>query len=539
MRRRWFRVVFSEPVRGPAKTNFTAVGTDGQTTASVASVAVVDPTALGYSNMWDVTVNTVDNSTGTLKINLVNNLSRITDMAGNSMQIAAAFTAGESYLVDRVKPQLINIENYLPVVPVFMPLTNAQQVVFRYTFDTPVRGVKASMFTTQFSILDQVSGSIAGVTPVGGSPATQWLVTANTVDDGMGSIFADLPYFLDEIQDEVGNSVYQGGSFWNPSSNAFWCEDGFLIDRVDPTVVSIVCNEVSPTSASLVSFTVTFNESVTGVGTDSFSIDATGDEVGAMVLSVTPLSPSAYQVVVGTVPGKGALSVDLSNTAGIVDQVGNTMSAAFTNGAVYAVDRQGPMVVSIERFDPATAATSATQVSFLVTFDESVSSVTLENFAIDATSNQAALTSAALQSVVNQGDGTTWTLTVETAKGLGWLSVDLTTTTGIVDVQGNELLLPFLAGEYYEINRVPFCVAINRFDPQDVVTSASQVTFQALFSDDVNNVTVSDFAVDATGGQAGATILGVSGAGTTWTVTVNTVDMAQGLSVWTLPPQWA
>ncbi len=523
-----YRVVFSEPVRGPAKTNFTAVGTDGQTTASVASVAAVDPTALGYSNMWDVAVNTVDNSTGTLKINLVNNLSRIVDMAGNSMQIAAAFTAGESYTVDRVKPELVDVERYQPTGMD----TNAPQVVNRYTFDKPVRGLVASMFSTEYMGGPQSAGTIVSVTPVGVTPATQWLVMGNTVDDAVGYFAANLEYSA-QIIDQAGNPLYAGGDWWDSGLSVFKTLS-FYIDRVDPAVYEIVRNDASPTSASQVSFHVQFREYVRAadLGISNFSIDATGDQVGATILSVTP-DVGTYalycDVVVATAPGKGTLSIDLSNTAGIVDSFGNSMIAGFVDGQSYVLDRQGPMVLAIERFDPATAATSATQVTFKVTFDEAVSSVTLANFTIDATSNQAALTSSALQNLVNEGDGTTWTVTVDTAKGLGWLSVDLTTTTGILDLQGNELLFPFTGGEYYEISRVPFCVAINRFDPLDALTSASQVTFEALFSDDVNNVTSSDFAVDATDGQVGSTIFSVTGAGTTWTVTVNTVDMAKGL----------
>jgi len=65
-----------------------------------------------------------------------------------------------------------------------------------------------------------------------------------------------------------------------------------------------------------------------------------------------------------------------------------------------------------------------------------------------------------------------------------------------------------------------------RADPNP--TSAASVNFTVTFSESVTGVDVSDFSLTKTG-VSGATVSGVSGSGSVYTVTVNTAPLVSGV----------
>ncbi len=85
-----FRVNFSEPVKGITATAF-VLTTSGATTAAIASVSSVSGTNV------DVTVNGISGN-GTLRLDLKNATSGITDAAGNAT--TGGFTTGETYTIN-------------------------------------------------------------------------------------------------------------------------------------------------------------------------------------------------------------------------------------------------------------------------------------------------------------------------------------------------------------------------------------------------------------------------------------------------------
>lgn len=76
----------------------------------------------------------------------------------------------------------------------------------------------------------------------------------------------------------------------------------------------------------------------------------------------------------------------------------------------------------------------------------------------------------------------------------------------------------------YEV--VPHVLAIRRADASP--SNAASVSFSVQFTMALSGVTAQAFALEATGGQAGATISAVSGSGTDWSVSVATVADAVG-----------
>ncbi|MDW8215621.1 MAG: hypothetical protein RMJ55_18875, partial [Roseiflexaceae bacterium] len=87
----------------------------------------------------------------------------------------------------------------------------------------------------------------------------------------------------------------------------------------------------------------------------------------------------------------------------------------------------------------------------------------------------------------------------------------------------------------------PTVAAIARLDASP--TSAATVAYRVTFSETVTGVEASDFSLTATGAISGAVVASVIGAGTTYTVTVNTgfgngtlrLDVPASASVTDLP----
>ena len=95
----------------------------------------------------------------------------------------------------------------------------------------------------------------------------------------------------------------------------------------DPVVMSIVKNGADAIAGSTVSYTVTFNESVTGVDVSDFSLSTSGSVTGASIASVTG-SGASYVVTVNTGSGAGTIGLNLVDQDSIVDTASNPLGGA-------------------------------------------------------------------------------------------------------------------------------------------------------------------------------------------------------------------
>ncbi|MEM9588179.1 MAG: FG-GAP-like repeat-containing protein, partial [Planctomycetota bacterium] len=148
-------------------------------------------------------------------------------------------------------------------------------------------------------------------------------------------------------------------------------------------------------------------------------------------------------------PELASMMVVLPAGAAMTDPVGNdvdrTLPAVDLTGVV--INGSAPRVASITRLDP--AATSAESVRFAVTFNEPVTGVTTDTFAVNVSAD---LTGAAVTGVT--GDGAEYIVTVDTGIGSGVLGL-ADGSVGTVDLQGNPLATPVLGGEVYTLQRRP------------------------------------------------------------------------------------
>jgi predicted outer membrane repeat protein len=283
-------------------------------------------------------------------------------------------------------------------------------------------------------------------------------------------------------------------------------------ETAPPNVVSILRADPSPTNAASVDYTVTFSEAVTGVGVSDFTLTLSGI-TGASVTGVSG-GPTIYTVAVSTGTGNGTLRLDVPGTASITDLVGNPLSGLpYTGGESYTIDKTAPMVVSILRADP--SPTNASSVNYTVTFSEAVTGVGVSDFTLTLSG----ITGASVTGV--SGGPTIYTVAVSTGTGSGSLRLDVPGTASITDGVGNPLSgLPYTGGESYTIDKTaPTVVSILRANPSP--TNAASVDYTVTFSEAVTGVGASDFTLTLSG-ITGATVTGVSGGPTIYTVAVST-----------------
>jgi CSLREA domain-containing protein len=247
----------------------------------------------------------------------------------------------------------------------------------------------------------------------------------------------------------------------NGDSSAICDAGSYEFDPVNPTVSSIVRDDASPTQATTVHFTVTFNESVTGVDTGDFTVTTASGTATGTVASVSTDSGISRTITVSSITGQGDLRLDVVDNDTIIGPTYNplggpgTGNGSFTSGEVYTIDRTAPTVLSITRLDP--SPTRDSFVRYNVVFSEPVSGVADDDFTLTKTGT---LTGEAVSGVSGNGGGDIYMVGVDTGTGgggNGTLRLNLADDDSITDAAGNMLGGTgtgngnFTAGETYVI----------------------------------------------------------------------------------------
>ncbi|MAI30825.1 MAG: hypothetical protein CBE00_01640, partial [Planctomycetaceae bacterium TMED240] len=183
-------------------------------------------------------------------------------------------------------------------------------------------GTPSSLLTFEFSEdvagfdisdLTATGGVITGFTTVDAS-SYEATFTANDGIETLGSVSVAAAY-----TDVVGNAGTTG-------------IDTVAIDRVNPTVTSVIRADGNYTNAGTVDFTVTFSEDVTGVDADGSDFSLVTSVTGASIDSVSG-SDSVYTVTVNTGTTSGSIGLILAATPTIQDTVGNALADPAISGA--------------------------------------------------------------------------------------------------------------------------------------------------------------------------------------------------------------
>jgi len=210
--------------------------------------------------------------------------------------------------------------------------------------------------------------------------------------------------------------------------------------------------------------------------------------------------------------GDGTIRLDVSNDGSIQNVTNAPLASAYTTGEVFTIDKTAPFVTSIVRANA--NPTTAASVHFTVTYSEVVTGVSAQDWALTTSGVTGASVTA------TDGSGTTYDITVNTGSGDGTIRLDVQTGGTVIDAAGNLLATGFTSGESYTIDRTaPTVQSIARANADP--TGAASVDFTVTFSEAVSGVDSGDFALVASG-VTGASISGVTGSGSSYTVTVNT-----------------
>ncbi len=316
-----FIATFSEPVTGVDADDFEWAASEGLTDAAITGVT-------GADDVYTVTVST-GLGDGTLRLDLFDDDS-IQDLAGFQLGGLGVdngdYSNGEEYTVDKTQPMVVSIERDGESP------TNAETVIFVVTFGEAVTGVDIDDFVLVPDGLTDATIKVTGADDV-------YAVTV-TVGDGDGTLQLNL-VDNDTIVDLAGNDLVgtegDDGGLTGPV---------YEIDRTAPQVASIVLAGANPTSDSIVYYTVTFSEEVTGVNASDFALATTG-MVGTKINEVSS-SGDVYTVTVLSGAGNlGTVRLDLIDNDSILDLAGNALVGEEDDngdleGEFYTIDRIGP-----------------------------------------------------------------------------------------------------------------------------------------------------------------------------------------------------
>ncbi|ELR69999.1 hypothetical protein C900_04426 [Fulvivirga imtechensis AK7] len=453
-----FRVTFDEPVSNVDVTDFTLSGSASGTLNSVTA---------NSASEYDVNITTVSGNGDNLNLDFAGGQD-ITDVAGNAF--TGTINSEEEYVIDNTAPEVSSIIRQTPATA----STTATSVTFRVTFNEDVTNVDL----TDFALSGTASGTLNSITP---NSATEYDINVTTVSGNGDNLNLDFAGGQD-ITDIIGNTF----------PGTINSEEEYIIDNVVPEVASIARQNPASasTNATTVTFRVTFSEGVTNVDLTDFVLSGTAS---GTLNAITPNSASEYDIDVVTVSGNGSLNLDFAGGQDIADIIGNDFAGTINSEEEYAIDNIAPEVASIVRQTPATASTTATSVTFRVTFDEDVANVGVADFTLSGTASGTV-------NAVTPNSAAEYDVNIITVSGNGDnLNLDFAGGQDITDMAGNTFAGTINSEEEYTIDNIaPEVASIVRQTPATASTTATSVTFRVTFDEDVTNVGVADFTLSGT-----------------------------------------
>lgn len=158
-----------------------------------------------------------------------------------------------------------------------------------------------------------------------------------------------------------------------------------------------------------------------------------------------------------------------------------------------------PTVLSIARTLPLGPVTSASSVSYTLTFSQPVHGVTPADFRLKESGSVQAATPVVLTPSNSAQLSSVYTVTVNGIHGSGDLRLDLINDATITNDPGTPLASSFQGQTYTILQTYPSVLSINRTNPMSLTTGLSSVTFTVTFSEPVTGVASNDFTLALTG----------------------------------------
>ncbi len=478
-----YTVTYSDP-------NFnTSTLATGNITLNTTGTAAGTIGLSGSSTSYTVTISSITGN-GTLGISIAANTA--SDTAGNN---AAAAGPSTTFIVDTTPPS----------VAISAPsITSTRNGPVTYTVTYSDANFNQSTLINNNVTLN-LTGTANGAAIVSGTGNTRTVTLVGLSGDGTIGI----SLAAGTASDTAGNLALAAG----PSTT-------FIVDNTPPTV-AISAPSLSTTAAGPVTYTITysdtnFNASTLAVG--NITLNATGTATGTVAVSG---AGNTRTVTIASITGDGTLGISVAaNTAS--DSAGNNAPAAGPS-STFIVDNTAT-TVSISA--PSSTATKGGPITYTVTYtDPNFSSSTLA--AGNITLNK---TGTANGTVAVSGSGNTRTVTISSITGDGTLGISLAAGTA-TDTAGNSAPAAGPSATFIVDNTAP-TVAIGA--PSAAITRTTAVTYTITYTDanfNASTLSTGDVTLNKTGTANGA--IGISGAGTTRTVTISSItgDGTLGISL--------
>ncbi len=457
-----------------ADTNFntSTLGT-GDITLNTTGGATGTVNVSGSGLTRTVTISSITGN-GTIGISIAANTA--SDTAGN---LAPASGASTTFIVDSTPPTIT-------IGSPSVSTTRTGPVTFSVTYAD-------ANFNTSTLVTGNISlnstGGATGTIGLSGS-GTAYTVTISSIT-GNGTLGISIA--SGTASDLAGNTAPSAG----PSST-------FMVDNTGPTVtINKAAAQADPTNASPITFTVVFNESVTGFATGDVTLSGTA---GATTATVTG-SGTNYNVAVSGMTGSGTVIATIS--AGVAqDAVGNTNVASTSTDNSVSYDIIAP-TVTINQAAAQADPTNTSPINFTVVFSETTTDFLTGDVTLSGT---AGATTAAVT-----GSGTNYNVAVSGMTGSGTVIATIAASVAH-DAAGNANASSTSNDNSVTYDNTAMNVTINQAAAQADPTNASPINFTVIFTKATTDFLTGDVTLS---GTAGATTATVTGSGTNYNVAVS------------------
>ncbi|MFM8829296.1 MAG: Ig-like domain-containing protein, partial [Actinomycetota bacterium] len=252
------------------------------------------------------------------------------------------------------------------------------------------------------------------------------------------------------------------------------------IDRVAPQVSALTAT--TPTRASSIAYTLTFDEPVSGLAAGDFTVGGTSS--GWTVTGVSAASGTTVTVQLAkTSPADG--TVVLSLGAGTVaDAAGNVGPASSYTGSTVTIDRTAPTVSTFS----ATTPTRTSPIAYTLTFSEPVTGLGVGDFTLGGTSTGWSVTGVS-------GSGASYTVNVANGSPSTGTVVLTLSSGAVTDGAGNTAPAAGVAAGTVTFDAVPPTAT---WTPPSSPTNAAVPSFALAFDKPVTGIASSDFTNQGT-----------------------------------------